>query len=243
MIAPWPLERMCWRQFTASWGDCKTLKLCLKMWILLLLLSILALVLFPTNRLCFPSAPPVATPSFQWSFYCWAYLFVGSKNHVCIKSYKCCMYCKALWGCQLCYIHFTFHLGFVHPLQDVALHQCCPLSSVYCFPVPGSSLLYYVVLPSSIWSTPRSLPSPWLPLCAAYSPAVVHSCYISGPFPFLFQCVFYNVNYLCSFPDLWAATEKKKKKIVIIIIIPLKGAIWDLYNLLTVLWTVSNSYA
>ena len=30
---------------------------------------------------------------------------------------------------------FTFHLGFVHPLQDVALHQCLPLSSVYCFPV------------------------------------------------------------------------------------------------------------
>ena len=25
---------------------------------------------------------------------------------------------------------FTFHLGFVHPLQDVALHQCHPLSSV-----------------------------------------------------------------------------------------------------------------
>ena len=30
---------------------------------------------------------------------------------------------------------FTFHLGFVHPLQDVALHQCLPLSSVCCFPV------------------------------------------------------------------------------------------------------------
>ena len=27
---------------------------------------------------------------------------------------------------------FTFHLGFVHPLQDVALHQCLPLSSVAC---------------------------------------------------------------------------------------------------------------
>ena len=32
---------------------------------------------------------------------------------------------------------FTFDLGFVHPLQDVALHQCLPLSSVCCFPVPG----------------------------------------------------------------------------------------------------------
>ena len=30
---------------------------------------------------------------------------------------------------------FTFHLGFVHPLQDVTLHQCLPLSSVCCFPV------------------------------------------------------------------------------------------------------------
>ena len=30
---------------------------------------------------------------------------------------------------------FTFHLGFVHPLQDVALHQCLPLTSVCCFPV------------------------------------------------------------------------------------------------------------
>ena len=25
---------------------------------------------------------------------------------------------------------FIFHLGFVHPLHDVALHQCLPLSSV-----------------------------------------------------------------------------------------------------------------
>ena len=36
---------------------------------------------------------------------------------------------------------FTFHLGCVHPLQDVALHQCLPLPSVCCFPVPGGSLL------------------------------------------------------------------------------------------------------
>ena len=33
------------------------------------------------------------------------------------------------------------HLGFVHPLQDVALHQCLPSSSVCCFPNPGGSLL------------------------------------------------------------------------------------------------------
>ena len=32
---------------------------------------------------------------------------------------------------------FTFHPGFVHPLQDVSLHHCLPLSSVSCFPNPG----------------------------------------------------------------------------------------------------------
>ena len=30
---------------------------------------------------------------------------------------------------------FTFHQGFVRPLQDVTLRQCLPFSSVYCFPV------------------------------------------------------------------------------------------------------------
>ena len=49
---------------------------------------------------------------------------------------------------------FTFDLGFVHPLQDIALHQCLPLLSVFCFPVPAGSLRCYVVLPSSIWSYP-----------------------------------------------------------------------------------------
>ena len=49
---------------------------------------------------------------------------------------------------------FTFHLGFVHPLQDVALRQCLPLSFVCCFPVPSGSLLpCYIVLPSSAWSS------------------------------------------------------------------------------------------
>ena len=59
------------------------------------------------------------------------------------------------------------HVGFVHPLQDVALHQCLPLSSLCCFPNSGGSLLLcYVILPSSAWSSSRPLPSPWLPLCA-----------------------------------------------------------------------------
>ena len=34
--------------------------------------------------------------------------------------------------------------------------------------------------------------SPWLPLCAAFSPPKVHSCYMPGPFPRLFQRVFYK---------------------------------------------------
>ena len=42
---------------------------------------------------------------------------------------------------------FTFHLGFIHPLQDIALYQCLPLSPVCCSPVPGGSLLpCFVVL-------------------------------------------------------------------------------------------------
>ena len=76
------------------------------------------------------------------------------------------------------HVYFSFitiiHLGFVHPLQDVALHQCLPLSSVCCFPNPGGSLLIcYVVLPSSAWSSSGHLPSPWLPLCASLCPPIV----------------------------------------------------------------------
>ena len=71
-------------------------------------------------------------------------------------------------------LHLHFHLGFVHPLQDVALHQCLPLSSVCCFPNPGGSLLLcYVILPSSAWSSSRPLPSPSLPLCASPCPPIV----------------------------------------------------------------------
>ena len=52
------------------------------------------------------------------------------------------------------HLRFRLRLGFVHPLQDVALHQCLPLSSVCCLPNPGGSLLLcYVVLPSSAWSS------------------------------------------------------------------------------------------
>ena len=105
------------------------------------------------------------------------------------------MFC-CLESVQSCSRFFVFCLSFVHPLQDVALHQCLPLSSVCWFPDPGGSLLpCCVVLPSSAWSSSWSLPSPWLLLCAAFGqPIVLHSCYMFGPSPLLFQCVFYNVS-------------------------------------------------
>ena len=72
------------------------------------------------------------------------------------------------------WLHLHLHLGFVHPLQDVAVHQCLPSPSVCCFPNPGGSLLLcYVILPSSAWSSSRPLPSPWLPLCASPCPPIV----------------------------------------------------------------------
>ena len=98
-------------------------------------------------------------------------------------------------------LFLRLRLVFVHPLQDITLHQCLLLSSVCCLPNPGGSLLLcYVVLPSSAWSSPWSLPSPWLPLCAAFGPPVVlHSCYMTDPFPLLFQCIFYDINFFVLF--------------------------------------------
>ena len=96
----------------------------------------------------------------------------------------------------------TFHPGFGHPLQDVPLHKCLPLSSACCFPVPGGSLLFHFVLPScaghpldlfsllDCHSVQRlvHLLSFILAICAAFSPSIVlHSCYVSGPFSYLFQ--------------------------------------------------------
>ena len=67
------------------------------------------------------------------------------------------------------------HLGFVHPLQDVALHQCLPSSSVYCLPNPGGSLLLcYVILPSSAWSSSS------LSLAATLCIALSHIQIING---------------------------------------------------------------
>ena len=41
---------------------------------------------------------------------------------------------------------FTFHQGFVHPLQDVVLHRWLPLSSVCCFPF--QVVPYFLVMSS-----------------------------------------------------------------------------------------------
>ena len=86
---------------------------------------------------------------------------------------------------------------FVHPLQGVAmpcivlclLLTCtryfspsllCRLAIFYLV-VPLISFLYVVAALCSVWS--------------AYCP---QSCYMSGPFSLLFQCVLHNVNYLIS---------------------------------------------
>ena len=54
-------------------------------------------------------------------------------------SSVCCFPVPGLSRLSLNISPFTFQLGFVHPPQDVALHQCLPLSSVCCFPDPGGS--------------------------------------------------------------------------------------------------------
>ena len=125
---------------------------------------------------------------------------------------------------------FTFHLGFVHPLQDVALHQCLPISSVFtcftfhlgfvhllqdvalhqCPPLPSVCCFLFQVGPSFLVMLSCHLlhgrPLDLFPLLGCRSvQRVVYLlsfiCYMSGPSPLLFQCVFYNVIYLCSFPD------------------------------------------
>ena len=95
-----------------------------------------------------------------------------------LRMFPSLINCCTIDWFQVTYLYHYFlissHLGFVHPLQDVALHQCLPSSSVCCLPNPGGSLLLcYVILPSSAWSSSRPLPSPWLPLCASPCPPIV----------------------------------------------------------------------
>ena len=69
---------------------------------------------------------------------------------------------------------FTFHLGFVHPLQDAALHQWHPLSSLCC-------LLFQVVPSFLVMSSCHSLlgrPLDLFPLLGCHSvQRLVHFCF------------------------------------------------------------------
>ena len=86
---------------------------------------------------------------------------------------------------------FHFHLS---PRLCPSNAGCSPPSVpsiVLCLLLSCSLLPRYVVLLSSASSSPQSLPSPWLPLCAAFGPPIVlHSCYMSGPSPLLFHSVY-----------------------------------------------------
>ena len=86
--------------------------------------------------------------------------------------------------------------------------RLCP-STAGCSPpsiLPLSSVAFLIhVVPSfSVMSSCHLLlgrPLDLFPLlgchCAAFGPPIVlHSCYMTGPFPLLFQCVFYDINYL-----------------------------------------------
>ena len=71
------------------------------------------------------------------------------------------------------YFHFRIHSGFVHPLQDVALHQFLPLSFVQWCPAPGNTLFAYnIILPPFARSSSGSVPFPGLLLCALLCPSV-----------------------------------------------------------------------
>ena len=64
-------------------------------------------------------------------------------------------------------LSFAFHLGFVHPLQDVALHQCLPWFSVV--------FLFHLsprLCPSTAGCSPPSMPS--LVLCLLFSCFTFH---------------------------------------------------------------------
>ena len=94
----------------------------------------------------------------------------------------------------------TFLLGFVHPLQDVALYQCLPLSSVCCFPVPGGSLLpCRVILPSSAWSFCWSLAVYSLLFSAAYGFAI-RKCFICL---ICSMCFYWSVSSSVCVIDRW----------------------------------------
>ena len=101
-------------------------------------LSSVAFLFHFSPRLC-PSTAGCSPPSMPSIVLCLFLTFPPFTLHLSPRL------CPSTAGCSppsmpsivfcLLLSCFTFHLGFVHPLQDVALHQCLPLSSVCCFPV------------------------------------------------------------------------------------------------------------
>ena len=78
----------------------------------------------------------------------------------------------------------------IHPVQDAALHQCPPLSSIQCCPAPGSSpLLCHVILSPSACLSSASVPSCGLPLCNAWS---IRFCCLSFS-------LYVLLNFVCLF--------------------------------------------
>ena len=138
----------------------------------------------------------------------WATAMLRAKKTVlctqrttCASSWRTNKQTKRTAGCRPWLPDLDWLLGFIHPLQNVALHQCLPLSSVCCFPVP-------VIPPFRVISSCYLLfgrPFDIFLGCRSVQRLVhLHSCYMSSPSPLLLQCVFYNANYLCSFSDLCA---------------------------------------
>ena len=76
-------------------------------------------------------------------------LFVTSVTRRCVFSDPCLGACSSVTAVlgtfhRITYLSpFTFHLGFVHPLQDVPLHQCLPLS---CYLLLGRPLDLFPLL-------------------------------------------------------------------------------------------------
>ena len=112
--------------------------------------------------------------------------------------------------------HFTFHLGFVHPLKDVALRQCLPLSSGCCFPVPGGSLLSSsVVLPSSAWSSSWSLPTSLgvrvqVFVCLHFSVSASRQTAPHFTKKVMDQCVLPTMTYIC---QTWSLNKQLRNKL------------------------------
>ena len=123
------------------------------------------------------------------------------------RTINCTYTCDTIWN--LIYI-CCLRLGFVHPLQDVALHQCLPLSSVCCFPNPGGSLLLLcrlaifclVVLLISSLSLVATLCSVWSTYCPSFLPydrpisTVVSVCILWHQLSLFFSRFLSMVSYL-----------------------------------------------